>query len=125
MNKTKKNLIMAAAILELIAAFLLLIVFIFCLLAQAQLEAIITEIMDGGSFPIQYDLLKGLLIGALAFALLFYLIAPITLLCSIRKGGEKFATSKGLYITGVVFTILCGPISIPAILIYVALSKKE
>ena len=38
---------------------------------------------------------------------------------------EKFESRRGLYVTGAVFTILSGPISLPSILYYVNFAIKD
>ena len=57
--------------------------------------------------------------------ILFYTVASTLLLLSIRNNGQYFKKSKKLFITGLVFSIICSPLSVSSVLLYVSLALKD
>lgn len=104
MNKKKRYLIIAAAILNLVGVALDLILSI--LLMQFP------EIPDW--LYVFYEIMYALTFhttGVLLYSVLFFafgLAGSILLFWSVRKGGKYFRTSQGIYITGFAFVVIFG-----------------
>lgn len=120
MNKTKRSLILASAILGFVSVAIALFSVIFLGLASTATIAQIFE--DSGIDPTMYANVRVALIVMLSLILCFDLVAPIMLMYAIRSEGKFFKQSRGLYIAGLVLTILAGPTSLQAILLYISLA---
>lgn len=99
MNKTKRNLILASAIVNLVGAALNLIMSILVIL---NVEAILkyTEFVYFVGFS------TNIIYAIISFAV--GLIGSIFLIFSVRKKGKYFRTTQGLYIAGLIIVVVCG-----------------
>ena len=124
MNRTKRNLILASSIILFISVAMLLFSMVFFIrVSNSALQNMLSDY--GEVFVGNIDAARTTLVVTTAVGFAFELIAAITLICSIREGGSKFASSRGLFLTGLVFAIITGPISIQSILLYVAVGIKD
>ena len=108
MNKTKRNLILAAGIVGLVVATLEILsssmMYIFAdeinLWFQKTFEADYAIVDSTISFT--YTLITSLIpyIGSV--------VGSIFLIYSVREKGKYFRTSRGLYLAGVIISIICG-----------------
>ena len=99
MNNKKRNLILAAAIVNLIGIAINLVMSILMFMDIKGLEEYLTF-----SFFISYS--SNLVFAVLSFAA--GLVASILLLYSIRNKGKYFRGSYGIFITGFIMIIICG-----------------
>lgn len=130
MNKTKRTLLMVSGILSLVEAGILLI-FLFSL--NTMLDSLFNsmqEIATSGQLPYEQlteqelQFMKTFLTILVCVYAIFTTLAGIFTLSAISDP-VKFQTRRGLYITGAVFTILSGPISVSSILFYISFAIKE
>lgn len=125
MNKTKRSLILAAGIIEMISAvFMLFAAVLFLVISTPVFEEVIAKYIENAEiYNMEAVRLMFIIISAVEFGL--YTIASILLLNSVRSNGAFFAKSKKSYIAGVVITILLQVIGIPSILLYCSLGIKD
>ncbi len=100
MNKTKRNLIIAASIINLIDAgfgllFAILLVFYKDALAAFEDYAILISYIP-----------SNVVMSALSFAIA--LVGSILLFFAVRQKGKYFRTSQGIFIAGFIIVVLCG-----------------
>ena len=74
------------------------------------------------SSPEELRIVKLLLGIILLVIFAFYLCAGILLIYSVRNEGENFYKSQAVFIAGLVLTVLCGPLSISSVLLYISLT---
>lgn len=126
MNKTKRTLLLVSGILSLVETFVLLIL-IFSI--NSLLDNVVKTIEEI-SMPYEQiteqelQFIKTFLKSLMIIYAFFTTLAGIFTLISISNP-EKFESRRGLYVTGAVFTILSGPISLPSILYYVNFAIKD
>lgn len=111
MNKTKRNLIMAGAIVNLISTALSLTFSIIAYVNPNWYNA-----YAGVSYVLTYSV-------SLVYCILSFgvgIAGSIMLLYSIREKGKHFRTSQGLYIAGFVIVVLCGG-TISWVLLFISL----
>lgn len=130
MNKTKRTLLLISGILSLVEAGIILIL-LFNLNAlleytfQSMKEVAVSGQISYEQFTEQeMQFIKTFLTILFSIYTLFTLLAGIFTLVSISDP-QRFISRRGLYITGAVFTILSGPISISSILYYISFAIKE
>ena len=130
MNKTKRTLLLVSGILSLVETFVLLIL-IFSI--NSLLDNVVKTIEETSiSTQMPYEqiteqelqFIKTFLKSLMIIYAFFTTLAGIFTLISISNP-EKFESRRGLYVTGAVFTILSGPISLPSILYYVNFAIKD
>lgn len=99
MNKTKRNLIIASAIINLIGVTASLVLSIL-LKVNPPLFAKVIEYLFfiSYSFNIYY----------VVFSFAAGVVASVFLLYSVREKGKYFRTTQGLYIAGFIIVIVCG-----------------
>ena len=99
MNKTKRNLIIASAIINLIGVTASLVLSIL-LKVNPPLFAKVIEYLFfiSYSFNIYY----------VVFSFAAGVVASVFLLYSVRAKGKYFRTTQGLYIAGFIIVIVCG-----------------
>lgn len=125
MDQTKRTLVFVAGILNLISAFVVLISGLFVLLNFGNITNINLGYDYTVSSPEELRIVK-LLVGIILLVIFaFYLCAGILLIYSVRNGGENFYRSQAVFIAGLVLTVLCGPLSISSILLYISLTIKQ
>lgn len=126
MNKTKRTLLLVSGILSFVGTFVLLIL-IFSI--NSLLDNVVRTIEET-SMPYEQiteqelQFIKTFLKSLMIIYAFFTTLAGIFTLISISNP-EKFESRRGLYVTGAVFTILSGPISLPSILYYVNFAIKD
>ena len=99
MNSTKRYLIMAAAILNLISTIVNLV---FSILYFFDPEVFAYYSQTFGMFGFSANIVLSVISFAAGF------VGSVLLLYSIRSRGKYFRSSSTLYYTGVVITIICG-----------------
>lgn len=99
MNKTKRNLIMASAILNIITVTISLVMSII-----AVADADFLEKYSEYYYFVGYS--TNIVFAVISFAV--GLAGSILLLYSIRKKGKYFRRSYGIYVAGFVIIVLCG-----------------
>lgn len=115
MNKTKRNLILAAAILNLIGISINL-VFSIIMILNAELLAGYENFV----YLVGYS--TNLIYVIFSFAI--GLVASILLIYSIRAKGKYFRTSQGVFYTGFAIVIFFGGF-LPWILLFIALCTPD
>lgn len=98
MNKTKRNLILSAAIINLINMVANLIIAIIYLVnpeLYAELGVYLVVISYYSIYFVFVEVVAGI-------------IGSICLMCAVRKGGKYFRRSQSYYITGLIIIILAG-----------------
>ncbi len=125
MNATKKNLIMSAGLLNIITAFMSAIMILFVAFYFNTLQDFFIA-----NFSIEFTFdqvkqLKLILIGVFSAISFILLIAGLLLVYSVRTKGYFFRKSKSYFWTGAIMTFIVGFVTIPSILIYVALGSDE
>ena len=120
MNLSKRNLILASAILNIIDAVGMGIM---CLMFGLGFGEYIINLLMEYTLPANFEISIFIIIFALYACM--YIASSILLLFSIRKKGEYFAKSKPLYVTGIILTAICSPFSLSAILLYISLGFKD
>ncbi len=106
MNKSKRNLILAAAIVNLIgitASLIFSMIYLF-------LDDMIWETYYW-LYLIFYSILAYRVGNGIIFSIIFFilgLVASILLIYSIRKKGKYFRRSQGLFLTGFIIIIFAG-----------------
>lgn len=119
MNPTKRTLIVAAGIFNLISAAIGIIGII---LACTQIETLAQILQSGGAtltkaeITLIYSLALGVSIGELALGV----IAGSLLLISTRNKGIHFEKNKWVFWAGFILTVIMGFTSIAAILLYIS-----
>lgn len=99
MNKTKRNLIIAAAVLNLIGVIANLIMSILLIVNREAVQDYLEYYyFVGYSTNIVYTIIS----------FLAGFIGSIFLLWSVRNKGKYFRTTQGLYISGFVIVVICG-----------------
>ena len=98
MNKTKRNLILASAIINLIAVSYNLIVAIIYSANKELLQAILEYNVVTTTYNLIYN--------AIFFAA--GLVGSILLIFSVRQKGKYFRASHGCYIAGFIIIVVCG-----------------
>ena len=108
MNKTKRNLIMASAILNLVGITANLIVSILMVVAPEVLlkYADYVSYFVGGYASFAKSDTVYLVLTVLAFAV--GVVGSIFLLYAIRKKGKYFRTTQGLYLAGFIIVVVAG-----------------
>lgn len=99
MNKTKRNLIIASAVLNLITITINLILSIIAVTDSDFLAR-----YAGYYYFVGYSV--NIVYAVISFAV--GLAGSILLLYSVRKKGKYFRTSYGIYVAGFVIIVLCG-----------------
>ena len=130
MNKTKRTLLLISGILSLVeAGIILILLFNLNSLLNYAFKSM-EQAFSTGQLPYEQiteqemQFVKTFLTILFAIFTLFMLLAGIFTLVSISDP-QRFISRRGLYITGAVFTILSGPISISSILYYISFAIKE
>ena len=103
MNKTKRNLIIASAVVNLINITASLVLSIMLMLNQ---EAVIKFIEEAGIALYSVSFSTNIYYAVFSFAI--GLVGSILLLFSVRSKGKYFRTAQGLYIAGLIIIIVCG-----------------
>lgn len=111
MNKTKRNLILAAAILNLIGISANLIFSILLIVNVELLQDYLVYL-----YFVSYS--TNIIYVVISFAA--GLVASILLLYAVRKKGKYFRLSQGIYLTGFVIVVVCGGF-LPWILLFIAM----
>lgn len=94
MNKTKRNLIIASAVINLLDVVVSLVL---AILMKVDKE-LLAEVSAYYSFNIFYAV----------FSFAAGVVASVFLLYSVRAKGKYFRTTQGLYIAGFIIVIVCG-----------------
>ncbi len=118
MNKNRRGILLASGIISLVVAVLFLIL---TFLAGSITEMIITmmeEVAGEADFSLYYDTMKAFIIAACVIGLISNALAG-TFTIIAASNPAKFEARRKLYITGAVFTIISGLISVSSILYYV------
>ena len=130
MNKTKRTLLLISGILSLVeAGIILILLFNLNSLLNYAFKSM-EQAFSAGQLPYEQiteqemQFVKTFLTILFAIFTLFMLLAGIFTLVSVSDP-QRFISRRGLYITGAVFTILSGPISISSILYYISFAIKE
>ena len=100
MNKTKRNLIIASAIINLLNAALGLVYAILLVFYKDALA-----VYEEYTFLISY-ISSNVIMSAINFAV--SLVGSILLLYAVRQKGKYFRTSQGMFIAGFIIVVLCG-----------------
>ena len=100
MNKTKRNLIIASAIINILNAALGLVYAILLVFYKDALAA-----FEDYTILISY-ISSNVVISAINFAI--SLVGSILLLYAVRQKGKYFRTSQGMFIAGFIIVVLCG-----------------
>ena len=127
MNNSKKSLILAAGIIEMIGAVLMLFSAVLFLTLNVEVfeEIFLKGYIESG-IEVNAAAFKLALIILSAVEFVAYTISSILLLSSVRSNGTFFKDSKKLFIAGFVITIiLSGAISLPSILLYCTFIYKD
>ncbi len=111
MNKTKRNLILASAILNLIGVTANLILSIILIVNAELLKEYINYI-----YLLSYS--TNIVYVVISFTAGF--VASILLLYSVRAKGKYFRLSQGIYYTGFIIIVVCGGF-LPWILLFIAM----
>lgn len=111
MNKTKRNLIIASAILNLIGITANLILSIM-LIVNAEMLKDYANLL----YFISYS--TNIIYVIISFAA--GLVASILLLYSVRSKGKYYRLSQGIYLTGFIIIVVCGGF-LPWILLFIAM----
>lgn len=115
MDQVKRKLINIAAILNLVQAGLLLLM---CLVDGVTGSITLLE------FGIEGNLFFIITLIVYAVGACFYIASGVLLLYAINNNGKNFSERKAHYISGIVLTALCGPLSLSAILLYCSLVNR-
>ncbi len=100
MNKTKRNLILASAIINLIGV---VASFVMALLIHFNVEAVMDYIdyvamINYSVFNLVYSII----------AFVIGLVGSVLLIWSVRKKGKFFRSSQGYYIAGLIIVVISG-----------------
>ncbi len=99
MNKAKRNLILASAIVNLVSVAINLILSILLLVdVEFFVEYYGLDYLFGYSTNIIYSV----------FSVATGLVGSILLIYSVRKKGKYFRNSQGVYIAGFIIVVICG-----------------
>lgn len=103
MNKTKRNLILASAIINLISISANII----CAILVLTNRELIEQYLDY-FYIISYtaNLSANIVFSAISFAI--GLVGSILLIYSVRQKGKYFRVSQGFYIAGFIIIVICG-----------------
>lgn len=115
MNREKKNLIMAALIINFVLAGVSIFSCIFDFITASDSIGL-------GSQQGLYNLISVILEVLRACVLL---ASGILLMFSIKDEGKYFKKRKSLYIIGVILTAIVSPLEISSIILYFSLAKKD
>lgn len=111
MNRTKRNLIIAAAIVNLIG-----------IISNLVLSILLIVNTEGMADYKEYFYFVGYST-TLAYTIISFLaglLGSLFLLWSVRSKGKYFRTTQGLYISGFVIVVICGSF-VPWILLFISL----
>ncbi len=112
MNKSKRNLILASAIINLIGISLSLIMSILLITNRQAIQ----EYMDY-MFFVSYSV-ESIIYTVVSFAA--GLVGSILLIYSVRAKGKYFRRSQGFYIAGFIIIVICGGF-LPWILLFISM----
>ena len=104
MNKTKRNLILASAILNLIGITFDLIMSILAVAIEEQIY----------QFLIKYQLQYIFAPSNIIFSAIFFtvgLVGSIFLLYAVREKGKYYRTSYGIFVAGFIIIVFCGSLN--------------
>ena len=99
MNKTKRNLIISSAIVNLIGCISNLVV---AILVATQNEEFIKLLQEYYFYSVTYNLVYNIITCSIG------LVGSILLLYSVRQKGKYFRVNQGCYIAGFVIVVVCG-----------------
>ncbi len=124
MNDQKRGFLLGSGVLSCVNAvtgFINLMVICF------QFEIFVSIVTGGmtGFDPAFMHTMKTFMIITFVIMTVFSALSAFSILFSIRSKGKFFDKSRGLYLMGVVLTILTGPISLAAIMLYIAMASNE
>ncbi len=130
MNKSKRGLIMAAGIIEILMAVMFVIVGLISLLYTSLIfdlfGALTEEIASAETQMVALENIFATIVSAMFFVIAFFQLLGAGLLLGSISKPENFANRHGRYVGGCVFTIMfTGVISIPAILLYISFAIKN
>ncbi len=111
MNKTKRNLIISSAIINLVAIVLNLIISIII-----QVDVSILEPYAEYLYFVSFSTNIYFAVGAFAIGL----VGSIFLLFAVREKGKYFRTTQGLYLAGFVIIVVCGG-TLPWLLLFISM----
>lgn len=111
MNKTKRNLILASAIINLLSISANLVLSIILMVnAELLLEYVNYFYFVGYSTNIIY----------VVFSFATGLVASILLIFAVRAKGKYFRTSQGIFIAGFIIIVICGGF-LPWVLLFISM----
>lgn len=118
MNKNRRGILLASGIISLVVAVLFLILAI-CAGSITQLLIDLMEAAAGGAdYSLYMESMKACVIAGSVIALVLNGLAGTLTIIAVSDPA-KFEARRKLYITGAVFTIISGLISVSSILYYV------